>query len=158
MRRPTSRAILFFFLALGTGYTLSWIVMVGILNAPLRLYGFANLTLVALLIAFVLMVWLDRPFDLKLFQWPEEKPEAEQAAPASPEQPQVERIEPGHAPEVIPGAMFPHEMPSEHWDADYGDSKQVYQGTDLPIWLLAGWAAFIIWAVVYLVSGLPGAF
>ena len=54
--------------------------------------------------------------------------------------------------------LFPHEAPTEHWDIDYNDSKQSYQGTDLPIWLLAGWAAFIIWAVVYLISGLPTAF
>ena len=60
--------------------------------------------------------------------------------------------------EVSKGTLFPHEIPSDHWDADFGDSKQVYQGSDLPIWILAGWAAFIIWAVVYLVSGLPTAF
>lgn len=54
--------------------------------------------------------------------------------------------------------LFPHEEPTEHWEVDFGDSKQVYQGTDLPIWLLAGWAAFIIWALVYLFSGLPTAF
>ncbi len=54
--------------------------------------------------------------------------------------------------------LFPHEEPSEHWDVDFGDSKQVYQGSDLPIWILAGWAAFIIWGLIYLFSGLPTAF
>lgn len=54
--------------------------------------------------------------------------------------------------------LFPHEVPSEHWDIDFGDSKQTYQGTDLPVWILAGWAAFILWAVIYLYSGLPTAF
>ena len=54
--------------------------------------------------------------------------------------------------------VFPHEAPAEHWEADFGDSKQVYEGTALPIWLLAGWAIFILWAVVYLLFGLPTAF
>jgi len=41
---------------------------------------------------------------------------------------------------------------------DFGDGKQVYEGSSLPMWILAGWATFIIWAVVYLVAGLPTAF
>lgn len=59
-----------------------------------------------------------------------------------------------YKPELIDGAMFPHEVPTEHWNADFGNPKQVYQTSDLPIWILAGWAAFIIWAVVYLYAGL----
>ncbi|MGE3540411.1 MAG: hypothetical protein AB7N91_23580 [Candidatus Tectimicrobiota bacterium] len=59
-----------------------------------------------------------------------------------------------YQPHFVSGALFPHEVPSEHWDADFADSKQVYQGTALPLWLLAGWAAFIIWALVYLYYGL----
>ena len=67
------------------------------------------------------------------------------------------------APEAMPPAgddryLFPHEAPGGHWEADFGDSKQVYEGTALPIWLLAGWAIFILWAVVYLLFGLPTAF
>ena len=53
---------------------------------------------------------------------------------------------------------FPHDAPLEHWDADFGDSKEVYEGTALPLWLLAGWAIFILWAVAYLAFGLPTAF
>lgn len=147
MRRPTQKAIFFFIGALIVGYAVSFGVMVGILNTELRLYGFLNLTFIALLIAFVLMVWLDRPFNLQLFVWPEDREEEE------PEK------KPREAPSSAESwSMFPHDAPSEHWDADFSDPKQAYQGTDLPIWLLAGWAAFIIWAVVYLVSGLPGAF
>lgn len=146
MRRPTRKAILFFFVTLIIGYAVSFGVMAGLLNTELRLYGFFNLSLVAFLIAFTLLVWLDKPLDLKLFQWPEATPEFEEEQPAT--------AKPG----ADPGTMFPHEVPSEHWQVDFGDPKQVYQGTDLPIWLLAGWAIFIIWAVVYLVSGLPGAF
>ncbi|HMQ56580.1 MAG TPA: hypothetical protein PKE64_01985 [Anaerolineae bacterium] len=57
-------------------------------------------------------------------------------------------------PKFIKGALFPHEVPTEHWDADFGDPKKVYQGHDLPMWILAGWATFIIWALVYLYAGL----
>ncbi len=57
-------------------------------------------------------------------------------------------------PELIQGGMFPHEVPTEHWKADFADSRQVYQGSQLPVWLLAGWATFIIWALVYLYFGL----
>ena len=158
MRRPTKKAVLVFLLALGTGYTLSWLVMSLLLDAPLRLYGFLNLTLVAVLIAVLLMIWLDKPFDLKLFRWPEEKPEEEEPKTILSPEPDSGEVATIDAIEVSKGAMFPHEIPSEHWDADFGDSKQVYQSSDLPIWILAGWAAFIIWAVVYLVSGLPTAF
>ncbi len=159
MRRPTQRAILFFLLALGTGFTISWIMMNFLLGAPLRLYGYVNLTMVAVLIAVLLLIWLDRPFELKLFDWPEPKPqpEADRQRRPAPEREPTE-IEVVQSSQVVKGSMFPHEVPSEHWQVDYGDSKQTYQGTDLPIWLLAGWATFIIWAVVYLVTGLPGAF
>ena len=54
--------------------------------------------------------------------------------------------------------LFPHDIPTEHWDVDFGNSHDVYEGTALPIWILAGWAAFILWAIVYLFSGLPTAF
>ena len=59
-----------------------------------------------------------------------------------------------YQPKFVSGALFPHEVPSEHWDVYFADSKQVYQGSVLPLWLLAGWAAFIIWALVYLYYGL----
>ena len=159
MRRPTQRAILFFLLALGTGFTISWIMMNFLLGAPLRLYGYVNLTMVAALIAVLLLIWLDRPFELKLFDWPESKPqpEADRQRRPAPERAPAE-IEVVQSSQVVKGSMFPHEVPSEHWEIDYSDSKQTYQGADLPIWLLAGWATFIIWAVVYLVTGLPGAF
>ena len=157
MRRPTKKAVLVFLLALGTGYTLSWLVMSALLDAPLRLYGFLNLTFVAILFAVLMVIWLDKPFDLKLFEWREAKPKEAQKTILAPEADSVAEATIATI-EVSQGAMFPHEIPSEHWDADFGDSKQVYQGSDLPIWILAGWAAFIIWAVVYLVSGLPSAF
>lgn len=57
-------------------------------------------------------------------------------------------------PQFIKGAWFPHEVPTNHWKADFGDPKTVYQGAELPVWILAGWAVFIIWALVYLWFGL----
>lgn len=63
-----------------------------------------------------------------------------------------------YAPEISETALFPHEVPSEHWDVDFSDGEEIYEGTTLPVWLLAGWAIFILWAVIYLVVGLPGSF
>jgi hypothetical protein len=158
VRRPSQKAILFFLLALGAGYAISIGIMVGLLNTEMRLYGFANVSLIAFLIAFILLVWFDKPFELKLFDWPEEKPKTEEKQAVDDSQPQA----PGEGPsapigQVPSGSMFPHERPTEHWEADFADPKEVYEGTALPIWLLAGWAIFIIWAVIYLVSGLPTA-
>lgn len=95
-----------------------------------------------------------------------ERPEAQPGAPTPPGDASPSAGQPGattpaaasaastYQPRFVNGALFPHEVPSEHWDADFSDSKQVYQGTTLPLWLLAGWAAFIIWALVYLYYGL----
>ncbi len=53
---------------------------------------------------------------------------------------------------------FPHDVQVEHWDVDFSDGKQVYEGMALPVWILAGWAIFIIWAVVYLTAGVRTTF
>jgi len=111
VRRPTSKAVLFFLLSLGTGYTISWIVMSFILEAPLRLYGFINLTLVAALIAVLLLIWLDKPFELNLFDWPEEKkPKTDDGSepPTSTMKATSETAEIT----VQSGGLFPHEVPS----------------------------------------------
>jgi hypothetical protein len=80
----------------------------------------------------------------------------EGTAPGGPAQPEpaTQPAASEYKPEFNQGALFPHEIPSEHWDADFGDNRQVYEGTALPIWVLAGWAVFIIWAMVYLYFGL----
>ncbi len=157
MRRPSQKATLFFIVALGAGYAISVVLMTVVLQAPLRLYGFANLSLVAILIAVLITIWLDKPFGLDLFKWREKPPRAEEEVTPQPEA-AVTETTPLETPEIPSGAGFPHEVPSEHWQADFGDSKQVYEGSALPIWILAGWATFILWAVIYLISGLPGAF
>jgi hypothetical protein len=165
MRKPTAQAIAFFFGALAVGYALATPIMTGILQIPVTPTSLANLTAFAILFAVILTIWLDRPLELELIKWPERKAKAEKPQPP----PQPEPAEqPSAAPQPVvmqqttlsipAGTLFPHEAPSEHWDVDYGDSQQVYQGTDLPVWILAGWAAFILWAVIYLFSGLPTAF
>ncbi len=150
------KTIIFLLLALLAGYAVSLGLMLGLLNAPFRLYGFWNLTLVAVLVAILLAIWLDKPFDLGLFKWPAAKPKTERAPRPlqAQEAKSDEANQPVHMPALRSGILFPHELPGEHWDADFGDSKKVYQGADLPLWILAGWAVFIIWAVAYLVSGL----
>lgn len=155
MRQPSQKLIIFFIVALGAGYAVSFGIMTFILDAPLRLYGFDNLTLVALLVAGLLLVWFDKPMELGLFKWPASKPKTEQTVQAVQTSASIDPASAAMQVSSPKGTVFPYEPPTEHWDVNFGDSKQVYQGTDLPVWILAGWAAFIIWAVVYLISGLP---
>jgi len=168
MQQPKLKAIVFFLGVLGVGYAIGIPVMTGIMGVSFSPISIANLSAFAFLFAILLTVWLDKPFELELFKWPEKKPEKTPppAQPAQPPEAAPPPAQPEAGPEAAPeekskvpfGALFPHERPSEHWTADFADNKQVYEGSDLPIWILAGWAIFIIWAVVYLVSGLPGAF
>lgn len=172
MRTPQLKAFIFFFGMLGVGYALAFPIATGILQAPLNLVTFFNMTAFAFLLAVIATVWLDKPLELDLFkwtEWAEKKAKAEkQEVPAQPvaaaqviaepqAEPQQQAAE-AASPEIVKGALFPHERPTEHWNIDFGNSKQTYEGTDLPVWILAGWAVFIIWGVVYLISGLPGAF
>jgi hypothetical protein len=152
MRQPTAKAIFFFLGILGVGYAIGLPVMTGILQMPLNLVNFLNLSAFAFLFAVLMTIWLDRPLELELFKW---VPPATVTPPVPAQEPSPA---PDYYPRVEPGHLFPHETPSEHWDVDFGDGKQVYQGSELPLWILAGWAVFIIWAIVYLVSGLPTAF
>ncbi|MFQ5611039.1 MAG: hypothetical protein ACE5H9_02795 [Anaerolineae bacterium] len=69
MRQPNIRLIITFVISLAVGYALSWAIMIG-LDAPYRLYGFGNLTAVAGLIAIFIIIILDRPLNLKTFEWP----------------------------------------------------------------------------------------
>jgi hypothetical protein len=150
------KTIIFFVLALLAGYAVSVGLMLGLLNAPLRLYGWGSLTVVAFLVAILLVLWLDKPFELGIFKWsaPQPKKEIKSSPYRVEELKSSEAGAPVQMPGLRPGVLFPHEVPSDHWDTDFGDSKKVYQGADLPLWILAGWAAFILWAVAYLVSGL----
>ncbi len=69
-----------------------------------------------------------------------------------------ESVEAGTNEEVVEkmaGTIFPYDAQTDHWDVDFNDTNKSYEGSALPLWLLAGWAAFVLWAVVYLVVGLP---
>ncbi|HEX9924771.1 MAG TPA: c-type cytochrome [Anaerolineae bacterium] len=58
-----------FIICLLIGYVASWLIMIGILETEYRLYGFGNLSVVALLVAFMLVLFLDSPLKLGLFKW-----------------------------------------------------------------------------------------
>jgi hypothetical protein len=168
MRQPTAKAIVFFVGILAVGYALAIPVATGLLQLSINPTSFANITAFAILFAVLMTLWLDRPLELELIKWPEKKPDqakvmaqpqpVEQVGAIPHPEPTSTEITGGPRLAIPPNALFPHETPTEHWDVDFGDSKQVYQGADLPVWILAGWAVFIIWAVVYLISGLPTAF
>ncbi len=155
MRQPSQKLIIFFIVALGAGFAVSFGIMNLILDAPLRLYGYLNLTVVALLVAALLVIWFDKPMELGLFKWPAPKPKVESSHVVARSSAGSDSSEVEPPVVTISKGGFPHEKPTDHWDINFGDSEQVYQGTDLPAWILAGWAAFIIWAVIYLISGLP---
>lgn len=71
MRRPSGRLILAFLVTLVIGYAVSWGIMAGILHTEYRLYGFGNLTVVAFLVAVILITLLDGPLKLGTFNWDE---------------------------------------------------------------------------------------
>ncbi len=73
MRRPSLRLIIAFLISLAIGYAVSWGIMVGLLKTEIRLYGFVNLFVIAVLVAFLLIILLDSPFKLKTFEWSETK-------------------------------------------------------------------------------------
>lgn len=85
MRQPSKKLIITALVSLLIGYGFSWFIMVGVLDAPLRLYGFGNLTSVAILVAFLLVIFLDSPLQLRLFDWP--KGEARKKSPAQTNKP-----------------------------------------------------------------------
>lgn len=163
MRQPQMKAIVFFIGILGVGYAIGTPIITGLLGASFDAAALANLTAFAFLFAVIMTVILDKPLELELFKWPEKKEKAASSAAPLRTEPVVETsseststadVPPGQLPhlggEFVPGGLFPHEVPTEHWDADFGDGRQVYEGSELPIWILAGWAVFILWAVVYL--------
>jgi cytochrome c oxidase subunit 1 len=73
MRHPSKRLIIASILSLIVGFTLSWAIMVFVLETSYRLYGFTYLASVAFLIAILIIIFLDAPLKLRTFDWP--KPE-----------------------------------------------------------------------------------
>ncbi len=56
--------------------------------------------------------------------------------------------------EELTGTLFPYVDNKKHWEIDFNDTKQSYEGSALPPWVLAGFAVYIIWAAVYLIVAL----
>lgn len=69
MRHPNGKLIFAFIISLLIGYVASWLIMSDILKTEYRLFGFGNLSMVALLVAFILLLIADSPFELGLFKW-----------------------------------------------------------------------------------------
>ncbi len=70
MRRPSKQLIIVSIIGLIVGYAASWAIMKFVLNTVYRLYGFTYLSAVAVFIAILLLIFLDNPLGLRLFDWP----------------------------------------------------------------------------------------
>ncbi|HXV42580.1 MAG TPA: cytochrome c [Anaerolineae bacterium] len=69
MERPNARLIIVSLFSLAAGYVIAWWIMAGLLGTQLRLFGFLNLSIIAILVAFVLIILLDSPLKLRAFNW-----------------------------------------------------------------------------------------
>jgi cytochrome c oxidase subunit 1 len=76
MRHPSRRLIITTILSLIVGFAISWAIMVFILKTSYRLYGFEYLTSVAVLVALLIVIFLDSPLKLGAFDWPKPQPGA----------------------------------------------------------------------------------
>ncbi len=70
MRRPTKQLVIAAIVSLLFSYPLSWGLMIA-LGAEFRFYGLGTLTLVAVLFALLIIFILDRPLNLRAFDWPQ---------------------------------------------------------------------------------------
>lgn len=52
--------------------------------------------------------------------------------------------------EELTGTIFPYVDNTQHWDIDYNDTSQSYEGSALPPWILGGFTLFVLWSIVYL--------
>jgi cytochrome c2 len=69
MKGPNARLIVVSVVCLVIGYIAAWAIMAFILKTELRLFGFGYLSMVAFLVALVLIVLLDTPLKLGAFNW-----------------------------------------------------------------------------------------
>jgi cytochrome c oxidase subunit 1 len=74
MRQPSNRLIIAALLSLVAGYVISWAIMVFVLQTSYRLYGFAYLSAVAFVTAILIVIFLDAPLNLRMFDWPKPEP------------------------------------------------------------------------------------
>jgi len=72
MRRPSGRLIAALLASIVVGYVFSYLFMILVLDSSLRQYG-TTLHIVAILIGMALIFILDKPLDLKTFDWPESR-------------------------------------------------------------------------------------
>ncbi|MFN8446845.1 MAG: hypothetical protein U0175_38985 [Caldilineaceae bacterium] len=56
--------------------------------------------------------------------------------------------------EELKGTIFPYVDNARHWDIDFNDTSQSYEGSALPPWILGGFAIFVLWSIVYMVIAL----
>jgi cytochrome c oxidase subunit 1 len=74
MRHPSKRLVIASILSLIVGFALSWAIMVFVLETSFRLYGLTYFASVAVLIAMLIIVFLDAPLKLGTFDWPKAEP------------------------------------------------------------------------------------
>ncbi len=70
MRRPSLELLRTFLISLIAGFVISYIFMRLILQVTLRTYG-ATFWIIAILTAILLIFVLDKPLNLKVFEWPQ---------------------------------------------------------------------------------------
>ncbi len=70
MRRPSGRLIVTFLISLIVGFGISWAIMRFVLDTSMRLYGWVYFSSVAVLAAILIVMFLDHPLNLRLFDWP----------------------------------------------------------------------------------------
>ncbi len=77
MKRPTTRLTITTIASLLVGFFISWAIMVFVLETEFRLYGWTYLGSVAVFFAFLFLLFLDKPLNLRLYDWstPEEQQE-----------------------------------------------------------------------------------
>lgn len=159
MKQSSNKLVIFVLASSLASFGIAFLI-VDIQNLSIIAYGVGKFGFVALTVLFLfvaLAVLFDGPLGLGLLTWldKETEPEILHLEASDLEAPMAKTWAEG---ERKGSFEFPYEDQAEHWNIDFSDSKKTYEGADLPLWLLAGWAAFVIWAVVYLISGLPDAF
>lgn len=56
--------------------------------------------------------------------------------------------------EELKGTLFPYVDNAQHWDVDFNDTHQSYEGSALPPWILTGFTVFVLWAIIYMIFAL----
>ena len=157
-----AKLLIFILAAIIASFGITFLIIDVFLGQSIVAYGVGKFSFIAVSILFLfiaLAALFDGPLGLGLLAGLETT--AEPAVKTTADTTIPEQAAGYQPPAEAPGQSrldFPYEAQTEHWEIDFGDSHKTYEGSELPLWLLAGWAAFILWAVAYLISGLPDAF